>query len=190
MTMQLQPPPMPVHQMNAQDEAHLKVISVCHFVMGGLYLLGIGFVILHFMIMAMVFRMAEAESHKTPPPVVTVAPETEVIPAEMTGESIGLPEIPSVPVAPVSPTPNPFPKEFIPIMIGVYVVIGLFLVALCVCNVLSGLHIRKRKNRIFSFVVAGVNCMQFPFGTALGVFTFIVLSRLSVKMDYDARLAV
>ncbi len=45
---------------------------------------------------------------------------------------------------------------------------------------------RKRKHRIFSFVVAGVNCLQFPFGTALGIFTFIVLSRVGVKMDYDA----
>jgi hypothetical protein len=25
-----QPPPMLAHQINAQDEAHLKVISICH----------------------------------------------------------------------------------------------------------------------------------------------------------------
>ena len=67
-----------------------------------------------------------------------------------------------------------------------YVVIGGFLVALSVCNALSGHYIRKRKNRIFSFIISGINCMQFPLGTALGVFTFIVLSRESVKLTYSA----
>ncbi len=30
---------------------------------------------------------------------------------------------------------------------------------------------------MFSIVVAGLDCFQIPFGTALGVFTIIVLSR-------------
>ena len=187
MTMQ-QPPPMPLQRINAQDEVHLGLISVFHFVLAGLYLLGIGFVILHFMIMSMVFRMAETQAQKSPPTVVAVAPEplvTEDIPAE-------LEEFPALPppaaAPPLSPAPAPFPKEIIPFFIAMYVAIGLFLVALGTANVLSGLFIRKRKNRTFSFIVAGINCMQVPFGTALGVFTFIVLSRLSVKAEYDANL--
>lgn len=188
MTMQ-QPPPMPLQRMNAQDEAHLGLISVLHFVLAGLYLLGIGFVILHFMIMTMVFRMAETQAHRSPPTVVSVAPEspaTEDTPLERMEESPPLP--PPVAAPPASPAPAPFPKEIIPFFIAMYVVIGLLLVALGTANVLSGLFIRKRKNRTFSFIIAGINCMQFPFGTALGVFTFIVLSRISVKMEYDANL--
>ena len=93
----------------------------------------------------------------------------------------------SPPVAvPTRPTSPPFPKEILPILNIFYVVCGAFLIALCICNILVGLHMRKRKHRIFSLVVAGVNCLQFPFGTALGIFTFIVLSRVGVKMDYDA----
>lgn len=179
---------MPVQQINAQDESHLNLISVLHFVMGGLYLLGIGFVILHFMIMSMVFSMVDAESHKTPGPPSTLITESPSSAAP--GEELILPEIPPAPMAPAPPKSPPFPKEIIPIMIGFYVVIGLFLVTLCVCNVLSGLFIRKRRNRMFSFVIAGVNCIQFPLGTALGVFTFIVLSRESVKMHYDANTPV
>ncbi len=176
---------MPAHQFNAQDEAHLGLISVFHYVLAGLYLLGIGFVILHFMVMTMIFRMAETQSLKTPPAVVAVAPESPA-PETTSGETI---VFSPVTVAPVTPAVNPFPKEFIPFMIGIYSVIGLLLVILCIGNILSGLFIRKRKNRTFSFVIAGVNCLQIPFGTALGVFTFIVLSRISVKMEYDARLA-
>lgn len=186
---------MPVYQMNAQDESHLKVISICHFVMAGFYLLGIGFVILHFMLMAMVLRMAEAESNK-----ITIAPTPLIVETASSAASEEFPEgetsegspskllvIPTSPsAAPAVSTSAAFPKEIIPFFKAFYVLISGFLVILCVCNILSGHYIRKRKNRIFSFIIAGINCMQFPLGTALGVFTFIVLTRESVKMAYSA----
>jgi hypothetical protein len=186
-----QPPPMPVYQFNAQDESHLKVISVCHYVMAGFYLLGIGFVILHFMLMSFVFKMAEAEQNKaTAAPTPLIVESTSPAPI---GEVPATPEIPPIITAPPSvaapPAVSPsaaFPKEIIPVLMFFYVAIGGFLVALCVCNALSGHYIRKRKNRMFSFIIAGINCMQFPLGTALGVFTFIVLTRESVKMVYAA----
>jgi hypothetical protein len=56
-----------------------------------------------------------------------------------------------------------------------------------VCNLLSGLWIRARRNRVFSLVVAGINCFQVPLGTALGIFTIIVLMRDSVRELYEAR---
>jgi hypothetical protein len=37
---------------------------------------------------------------------------------------------------------------------------------------------------MFSIVVAGVNCLQIPFGTALGVFTMMVLLRDTVRQSY------
>lgn len=190
-----QPPPLSAYQYNAQDEAHLKVISICHYVMAGFYLLGIGFVILHFMMMSFFFHMAEDQTFNTAstPGLVIVentspAP-TEVIPEGETSSSspsdlLGLP--PSATAPPAASAPAPFPKEIIPIFIIFYLAMGVFLVALCVCNALSGHYIRKRKNRIFSFIIAGINCMHFPLGTALGVFTFIVLTRESVKMEYSA----
>jgi hypothetical protein len=183
MTMQ-QPPPMQVEQITAQDEAHLKLISVLHYVMGGLYLLGIGFLVIHFMIMSMVIRHSETGSHTTTELSTAVV---EVTPSfETTGEAAS-PATSHTTVS-VPRRSQPFPREIIPILIAFYVVGGVFLIALCICNIISGLQIRKRKGRIFSFVVAGVNCMQFPFGTALGVFTFIVLSRPSVKTSYAAKL--
>jgi hypothetical protein len=39
---------------------------------------------------------------------------------------------------------------------------------------------------MFSLVIAGLNCIQIPFGTALGVFTIIVLLRDSVREAYAA----
>ncbi len=178
-----QPPPLPAHQINAQDESHLKVISICHYAMAGFYLLGIGFVILHFLIMATVLRMVEGGTIKTTPTPEPIIVENAVSPApEKVPEMIEIP--PPTTASPVVTTSATFPKEMIPFLTALYVIIGVVLVTLCVCNALSGHYIKKRKNRIFSFIIAGLNCLQFPLGTALGVFTFIVLTRDSVRISY------
>jgi hypothetical protein len=79
---------------------------------------------------------------------------------------------------------GPPPQEIFTIFTIIYVVIGLMIVLSGLANVLSGFFILKRRNRIFSMVIAGLNCMAFPFGTALGVFTLVVLSRDSVREAY------
>ena len=53
------------------------------------------------------------------------------------------------------------------------------------CLFLSGRWMKQRRRYLFSFVVACIACALFPFGTALGVFTILVLSRDSVKRLYD-----
>ena len=49
----------------------------------------------------------------------------------------------------------------------------------------SGVLLKKLKKRMFSFIVACIECIFIPFGTVLGVFTIIVLSKESVKQIYD-----
>ena len=80
---------------------------------------------------------------------------------------------------------GPPPAEFFAIFKWFYAIFGVLLVTAAVANLLSGLFIRKRKHRIFSLVVAGLDCLQIPFGTVLGVFTFIVLLRDSVREIYE-----
>jgi hypothetical protein len=81
---------------------------------------------------------------------------------------------------------GPPPAEFFAIFQWVYLVMGLWFLASCVLNVLSGLFLRARKHPTFSFVVAGINCVHMPMGTVLGVFTIIVLNRASVRELYEA----
>lgn len=81
---------------------------------------------------------------------------------------------------------GPPPEQFFAMFKWFYLFFGVVLVAGGLGNLISGLFIRKKKNRIFSLVVAGINCMQFPFGTVLGVFSFIVLLRDSVRELYEA----
>jgi hypothetical protein len=69
-----------------------------------------------------------------------------------------------------------------------FVVIGglFFLIgqACAICVILSGRFIANRKNYMFSFVMACLLCACFPFGTLLGVFTIVLLTKEPVKALY------
>lgn len=79
---------------------------------------------------------------------------------------------------------QPPPPAFLNFFVWFYVFGGLVLGVSLVLNGVSGLFLLKRRHRLFSLIVAGLNCLHVPFGTTLGIFTFIVLSRESVRELY------
>ena len=81
---------------------------------------------------------------------------------------------------------NAPPAEFFAIFKWFYLIFGVWCLASGVLNVMSGVWIRARKNRMFSLVVSGLNCLHVPLGTVLGIFTIIVLLRDSVRELYEA----
>ena len=142
-------PLTPLEFQQRKDREQLNLLSIFHFVLGGLALLGLGFLALHFMIMRTV--MAN--------PAVWKA----------------------------QPNPPPFsPQDFMHVFVWFYIVMGFFCVVASGLNFLSGLFLRQRKHRTFSLVVAALDCLQIPLGTALGVFTFVILGRDSVRELYQA----
>ncbi len=70
----------------------------------------------------------------------------------------------------------------------IFVIVGSFFVlvgwAAAICTFISGRYLARRRKRLFSFVMAAILCMFMPFGTILGIFTLIVLSRESVQRLY------
>jgi hypothetical protein len=80
---------------------------------------------------------------------------------------------------------GPPPAEMFAGLKWFYAVFAAGLVGTGVLNLLSGIYLRARRHRAFSFVVAGINCFYMPIGTALGIFTFIVLVRDSVRRLYQ-----
>lgn len=75
--------------------------------------------------------------------------------------------------------------------------IGWIFVIFAACFILAGLtlavfiaitgrFLSQHKRHLFCTVVAGFECLFMPFGTALGVFTLIVLMRNSVKELFAA----
>ncbi len=81
---------------------------------------------------------------------------------------------------------GPPPQEVFAIFRIFYSVFGAAILLNGIANVISGLCIRRRIYRTFSIVVGGFNCLAFPFGTILGVFTIIVLVRDSVIESYHS----
>jgi hypothetical protein len=51
-------------------------------------------------------------------------------------------------------------------------------------TILSGRFIARRRRRLFSVVMGCINCLLVPFGTILGVFTIVLLTRDDVKAIY------
>lgn len=80
----------------------------------------------------------------------------------------------------------PPPKEIFIVFRWFYVVMGAFVVSGGVVCLVSGFCLLRRRARTFSLIVAGLICLGFPFGTVLGVFTFVVLLRESVAEVYAA----
>lgn len=75
--------------------------------------------------------------------------------------------------------PPPFNPGWVFVGVGASVIVIAWLMAFLL--LLSGLSLRAQRRYWLCFVTACVICLSVPLGTALGVFTLLVLSRPSVK---------
>ncbi|HEV7404765.1 MAG TPA: hypothetical protein VGO11_17620 [Chthoniobacteraceae bacterium] len=141
------PPPI-LRDQRKIDSEHLKLLAVFHFVCAGLALLGILFIVLHYMMFQAVFSNPKMwQDQKVDPPPV---------------------------------------KEIFAVLKWFYLAFGAWCLVSGILNVMSAIRIRARKSRTFSMIVAGVNCLHIPLGTALGIFTIIILNRETVRELYDS----
>jgi hypothetical protein len=82
--------------------------------------------------------------------------------------------------------PNQPPPAFFAVIFGVFGLgMFVFLIVLGLLKFMVAGRLRRRRSRVFCMIVAGVSCVGIPFGTVMGVFTLIVLSRPSVKRLFD-----
>jgi len=56
--------------------------------------------------------------------------------------------------------------------------------AYTVCMLLAGYWLRRFRNKLFIQIIAGFSCLALPYGTVLGIFTFIVLQRSTAKQFF------
>jgi len=80
--------------------------------------------------------------------------------------------------------PNAPPEWLIPLMgwgmVGVTVILGLLQAVGGILAAMTARYIATRRYRMFCLVVAGLACLSVPLGTALGVYTFVILTRPDV----------
>ena len=80
------------------------------------------------------------------------------------------------------PPPPPMMGWLFAVLGGVGVLFGW---SLGIGMMLAGRFLRRRTHYIYCLVMAGLSLMFQPFGTVLGVFTFVVLLRPSVKQLFE-----
>jgi hypothetical protein len=73
------------------------------------------------------------------------------------------------------------------IFAGIGLALFLFMVAVAALKFRAGLCIKKHQSRTFCMVIAALSCLEFPYGTVLGVLTFIVLGRDSVTRMFTSK---
>jgi len=74
------------------------------------------------------------------------------------------------------------PPEFLGwLFIGLGSLLFLAGLTLAICILIAARCLSRRRCYTFALVIACIECLFIPFGTVLGVFTIVVLSRLEVK---------
>ncbi len=140
-------PPVPTAAPSApsvnQDTEHLRLLTIFHFVVGGLTALFACIPMIHLALG--LFLLLKPEVFKPRPPPEFVA--------------------------------------WLFIVLATGAILAGF--TLAVLFLLAGRNLARRRRYLFCQIVAGLGCLVMPFGTVLGVFTLLVLSRPSVKAEFD-----
>ena len=78
------------------------------------------------------------------------------------------------------------PPEFIGWIFGLFG-FGMFLIMITagVLKFMTYRCLKQRRSKTFCMVIAGISCLGIPYGTLLGVLTFLVLSRPSVSTLFE-----
>jgi len=86
---------------------------------------------------------------------------------------------------PMEPEAGPPMRVFGWLFVLIPILIILIGWGIAVAYFLVGRFLSQRKHYLYCQILAGITCMSFPFGTILGIFTIVVLSRPSVRALFE-----
>ncbi len=81
----------------------------------------------------------------------------------------------------VARTDNPPPPWFGAIFAGIGALVFVSVEGMAALSFFTGRFLSRRQHHTFCVVISAFNCLSLPLGTALGVFSILVLQRSSVK---------
>jgi hypothetical protein len=70
------------------------------------------------------------------------------------------------------------------LFIGIGSVVVLIGMICGICTILAGRYLGQYKNHTFCFIIACIECINVPLGTALGIYTIITLNKPEVKEPF------
>ena len=157
-----------------QTREHLRLLSIFHYVVGGLGFLFSFFPIFHlaFGIVMMVAPVEEGHSQGMSETMTPAVEEPDF-------------EIPEPPSEPYDTHPEDTETisetAMMRVMGGIFTGVAAFLMlggfALSTAIVIAGRRLAAYRSHTYCLVIAAIECLFMPLGTVLGVFTIIVLIR-------------
>ncbi len=151
------------------DAENLNALTLCHYIMGGVTALFASIFIIHIVMGTM---MIHNPGMFNPRPVPQANPAASPIAGQ---------------VSPMQPYPF-FPPAmgYMFVTMGTIAVLGGW--TLGALTAYAGRCLKARRNYLFILIIAGCNCgFVMPLGTVLGVFTFIVMMRPTVKALFEGK---
>jgi hypothetical protein len=149
---------------NAEDQEHLSALSIGHFILAGVAMLG--------GIPTLVYGVAASKL------VDELGSDVTMALGQVAGPQGG---------STMPANPDALLQDFNSLLMTAIVGGLVIAVVSCVHLVLVGVKIRQRKWWTFCYLTGWGECLMFPFGTILGIFTIIVLGRPSVKRLFGVR---
>ncbi len=143
---------------NAENAEHLSALSIGHFVLSAVALLGAA------------------------PMLMYGVAGTKLMDEFGSDLSMAMGNIPGQPGGDLfGGSPDAMVQELGTLLTTMMVAVVLLSVVSAVHLLVVGVMIRQRRWWTFCYLTGWGECLMFPFGTILGIFTIIVLSRPSVK---------
>ena len=74
------------------------------------------------------------------------------------------------------------PPVFVSLAATVIGIVLILVIVYTLCLFLAGQWIVRHRNRLFIYVIGAITCLAIPYGTVLGIFTFMVMQRPTAQM--------
>jgi hypothetical protein len=148
-------PPEPEEQIIVRER--LRLLAIGYYVKGAVGTVFVSFLLLHFC-MFLGFSFIPESSWNTPPKSPATAQSLSVLP--------------SLAHRGVNQGPPVIMFRIFAAGIGVIILLGWTFGAL---TIYAGRCVQKRQHRAFIYIMAGLNCPLIPWGTLLGIATFVLL---------------
>ena len=143
-------------EANAEDREHLSALSIGHYILAGVSLFS--------GVPLLVYGVAASKL------VDELGTDLSMAMGDIPGQSDAAPLVPEALLGDVGT------------LMVTFIVSGLLIALIATIHlVLVGVKIRQRRWWTFCYLTGWGECLMFPFGTILGIFTIIVLGRPSVK---------
>ena len=144
----------------------LRLLALGFYVKGAVGAVFISFLLLHFFMLLGFSFIPESSWNPPPKPSTTV-------------ESLSVTPSPSP--RPVNQGPPVVMFRIFAAVIGVIILLGWAFGAL---TIYAGRCVQKRTHRMFILIMAGLNCPLIPWGTLLGIATFILLQSPAGQREF------